>query len=129
MSFIQDLGNNKPLSSSRKRHDINFIKENKEEIKSIFEEIKEDAKAKAEERKESKNPLLLGLTNCALSVFNVPSLFDYIGAAMKNEDLKELVGEYKDSTKANTENWLKDETLIGDIANTINKDKNIEAEG
>ena len=125
MSFIQGLGNNKPLDFSKIGYDIDFLKENKDEIKSVFDEIKEDAKAKAEERKES--PLGF-LTNGLLGALGVPSLFDYIGAAAKNENLKELTSSYFNGLKEDITTWAKEENLIGDIVNTVSGDKTIETE-
>lgn len=136
MSFIQNLRNNNDwllglggATLEMTKGTVDFVKENKEEIKSVFEEIKEDAKAKVEERKENPHPLSLGLTDGVLGVYSIPSVFDYTSATMQNENAKDLVSDYWNDLKDDVKTWAKEKTLIGDIVNYFNKDKNIEAEG
>lgn len=134
MSFIQNLRNNNDwllglggATLEMTKGTVDFVKENKEEIKSVFEEIKEDAKAKVEERQE-KHPIAFGLTSGAAG-FIIPSVFDYTSATMQNENAKDLVSDYWNDLKDDVKTWAKEKTLIGDIVNYFNKDKNIEAEG
>ena len=110
---------------SRNSKTISFIKENKDEIKSVFDEIKEEAKANAEERKGSPLGFLAG---GLLGALGMPSIVDYIGAAVKNENLKELASDYFSGLKEDISNWANEENLIGDIINTISGDKTVETE-
>ena len=118
MGFIQNLFNNKPSSVAFGESTCNFVKENKDEIKNIFSEIKDSANAKKEEKE-------LGIFNWGVA----PTIANYTEAALENDNLKELISEGWDNLKSDMKTWAKEENLIGDLANLFSKDKNIEAEG
>lgn len=118
MGFIQNLFNNKPLGLALGESVNSFTAENRDEIKSVFAEIKEDADAIRSE-------------NSSLKHFAGTSIFaySYAKAIGENENLKDLLSEGWNNLKGDMKTWAQEEHLIGDIVNYFNEDKNVEEEG